>query len=117
MKPSQLPDSDQDWDLSALQSSASNKRKRSPAYRGSIRPKRSADRLETINNPPLNNDCVIAFAESAKKKGKGGVWRQVKSERVGHFVEDSVVLAVRFLIAGDGKLEMAGGEEIEAEGD
>ena len=36
-----------------------------------------------------------------------GVLRQVKGERLGHFVEDSVVLAVRFFVAGDGKLEIA----------
>ena len=53
--------------------------------------------------------------------GVGRVLRQVKGERRGNFVEDSVVLAVRFFIAGDGKLEITGDEEmgsdVDAEGE
>ena len=105
VEPSQLSDPD----LSGPHPSASKKRKRETPYH---KERRSHDRLKTINNPPLNDDCVIAFAESANKTDETGVLRQVKSERQGNFVEDSVVLAVRFFIAGDGKLEIAGDEEM-----
>lgn len=114
LKPSQLPDPDPDFtdpDLVAPQPPASKKRKRSPLTTGSYfkapRP-RSPDRLKTTNNPPLNDDCVIAFAESANKTDERGVLRQVKGERLGNFVEDMVVFAVRFFIAGDGTLDGAG---------
>jgi hypothetical protein len=104
VEPSQLPDPD----LLAPQPPASKKRKRSPLETGYFRVPRSPGRLKTINNPRLNDDCVIAFAESANKTDEKGVLRQVKGERRGNFVEDSVVLAVRFFIAGDGTLESAG---------
>lgn len=105
VEPSQLSDAD----LSGPHPSVSKKRKRETTYH---KEPSSPDRLKTINNPPLNDDCVIAFAESANKTDETGVLRQVKSERQGNFVEDSVVLAVRFFIAGDGKLEIAGDEEM-----
>lgn len=62
---------------------------------------RSPDRLRTVDNPPLNRDCVIAFAEGKDKKSKKGALRQVKGERQGLFQEDYVVLATRFFVAGD----------------
>ncbi|KAF3049558.1 hypothetical protein E8E11_004889 [Didymella keratinophila] len=65
------------------------------------RPPRSPDRLKTVDNPPLNDDCVIALAESIDKQEERGVLRQVKGERQGMFKEEYVVLAVRFFVAGD----------------
>jgi hypothetical protein len=62
---------------------------------------RSPDRLKTISNPPLNNDCVIAFAESEDKESERGVLRQIKSERQGVFAEEYVVFATRFFVAGN----------------
>lgn len=62
---------------------------------------RSPDRLKTISNPPLNRDCVIAFAESQDKKSERGVLRQIKSERQGVFAEEHVVFATRFYVAGN----------------
>ncbi|KAJ8111206.1 hypothetical protein OPT61_g6151 [Boeremia exigua] len=61
---------------------------------------RSPSRLKTVNNPPLNDDCVIAFAESTDKGGEKAVLRQVRGERQGVFKEEYVVLAVRFFIPG-----------------
>jgi len=74
-------------------SSVSKKRK----AMGRCLPKtpRSPDRLKTVGNPPLNQGCVIAFAESEE-----GVLRQVKGERLGIFKEEYVVLATRFFIPG-----------------
>jgi hypothetical protein len=100
LKPSQLPDTEPEFtdpDLVDPQPPASRKRKRSPSETG----------LKTTNNPPLNDDCVIAFAESVNKTDERGVLRQVKMERLGNFVEDSVVYAVRFFVAGDGSLDGA----------
>jgi hypothetical protein len=62
---------------------------------------RSPDRLKTISNPPLNQNCVIAFAESEDKESERGVLRQIKSERQGVFTEKYVVFATRFFIAGN----------------
>ncbi|KAB2099507.1 hypothetical protein AG0111_0g12369 [Alternaria gaisen] len=59
---------------------------------------RSPDRLKTNDNPPLNRDCVIAYAESKDKKNKQGILRQVKSERLGVFTESDVVFAARFFV-------------------
>ena len=59
---------------------------------------RSPDRLKTNDNPPLNRDCVIAYAESKDKKNKQGILRQVKSERFGVFTESDVVFAARFFV-------------------
>lgn len=82
--------------------SPESKKRRAPP-RPSIKSSRSHDRLKTVVNPPLNNDCVIAFAESKNedKDNERGVLRQVKGERQGIFKEEHVVLAVRFFIAGD----------------
>ena len=88
--------------LATPQSSVSpNSRKRKASHGSPTKPPRSPDRLKTVHNPPLNDDCVIAFAESIDKKEKKGVVRQVKGERQGMFKEECVVLAVRFFIAGD----------------
>ena len=76
-------------------------RKRKASQRSPTKPPRSPDRLKTASNPPLNDDCVIAFAESEDKDNEKGVLRQVKGERQGVFREEYVVLAVRFFIAGD----------------
>ncbi|KAH7391142.1 hypothetical protein DE146DRAFT_619385 [Phaeosphaeria sp. MPI-PUGE-AT-0046c] len=62
---------------------------------------RSPDRLKTISNPPLNQDCVIALAESEDKSAERGVLRQVRGERQGVFAEDYVVFATRFFIPGN----------------
>jgi hypothetical protein len=62
---------------------------------------RSPDRLKTVSNPPLNQDCVIAFAESKDKECKRGVLRQVRGERQGVFMEEYVLLATRFFVAGN----------------
>jgi hypothetical protein len=56
------------------------------------------DEFKTIDNPPLNQDCVIAFAESAD--GETAVLRQVKCEKPGVFTEDMIVCGMRFFIAG-----------------
>ncbi|UPX13160.1 uncharacterized protein EKO05_0003686 [Ascochyta rabiei] len=76
-------------------------KKRKASHRSPTKPPRSPDRLKTVGNPPLNDDCVVAFAESEDKRDERGVLRQVKGERQGVFKEDYVVLAVRFFIAGD----------------
>ncbi|KAF1926263.1 uncharacterized protein M421DRAFT_68075 [Didymella exigua CBS 183.55] len=76
-------------------------KKRKALHQSPTRPPRSPGRLKTVDNPPLNDDCVIALAESFDKKEERGVLRQVKGERQGVFREEYVVLAVRFFIAGD----------------
>jgi hypothetical protein len=76
-------------------------RKRKTPHRSPTRQPRSPGRLKTVDNPHLNDDCVIAFAESKDKNEEKGVLRQVKGERQGVFKEEYVVLAVRFFIAGD----------------
>lgn len=78
-----------------------NAKKRKASQLSPIRPPRSPDRLKTADNPPLNEDCVIALAESADKQEERGVLRQIKGERQGIFKEEYVVLAVRFFVAGD----------------
>ena len=78
------------------QSSASKKRK--ITHRTLPKEPRSPDRLKTNDNPPLNRDCVIAYAESKDKKNKQGILRQVKSERFGVFTESDVVFAARFFV-------------------
>ncbi|KAF9692089.1 hypothetical protein EKO04_009951 [Ascochyta lentis] len=75
-------------------------KKRKASHRSTTKPPRSPDRLRTVGNPPLNDDCVIAFAESEDKGDERGVLRQVKGERQGVFKEEYVVLAVRFFVAG-----------------
>ncbi|KAF3032023.1 hypothetical protein E8E12_000807 [Didymella heteroderae] len=76
-------------------------KKRKSSHQAPTKPPRSPDRLKTVYNPPLNGDCVIAFAESVDKKEERGILRQVKGERQGVFREEYVVLAVRFFVAGD----------------
>ncbi|KAJ4331563.1 hypothetical protein N0V87_009064 [Didymella glomerata] len=78
-----------------------NAKKRKASQLSPARPPRSPDRLKTVNNPALNDDCVIALAESVDKHEERGVLRQVKGERQGMFKEEYVVLAVRFFVAGD----------------
>lgn len=76
-------------------------KKRKASSRLYTKPPRSPGRLKTVDNPPLNDDCVIAFAESEDKEATRGILRQVKGERQGVFKEEYVVLAVRFFIPGD----------------
>jgi hypothetical protein len=71
---------------------------RKPAGRFLPREPRSPDRLKTVGNPPLNQDCVIAFAESGEKEES--VVRQVRGERQGVFKEEYVVCAMRFYVPG-----------------
>ncbi|KAF2627642.1 hypothetical protein BU25DRAFT_448545 [Macroventuria anomochaeta] len=82
-------------------SASSDSKKRKASHRSPTKPPRSPGRLKTVDNPPLNDDCVIVFAESIDKGEEKGVLRQVKGERQGVFKEEYVVLAVRFFIAGD----------------
>jgi hypothetical protein len=87
---------------STPQSSISpNTKKRKFQGRYLVKQPRSPDRLKTISNPPLNRNCVIAFAESEDKESERGVLRQVKGERQGVFAEEYVVYAARFFIAGN----------------
>lgn len=62
---------------------------------------RSPDRLKTVGNPPLNQNCVIAFAESEDKESEMGVLRQIRGERQGVFAEEYIVLATRFFVASN----------------
>jgi hypothetical protein len=78
-----------------------NSKKRKASHQSPVRPPRSPDRLKTVDNPPPNDDCVIALAESVDRKEERGILRQVKGERQGVFREEYVVLAVRFFVAGD----------------
>jgi hypothetical protein len=80
-------------------SSASKKRK--SQNRHLVKEPRSPNRLQTVSNPPLNEDCVIAYAESLDKRDEQGVLRQVKGERAGVFAEEYVVFAARFFV-GEG---------------
>jgi hypothetical protein len=80
-------------------SSASKKRK--AQNRHLVKEPRSPNRLQTVSNPPLNEECVIAYAESLDKRDDQGVLRQVKGERAGVFAEEYVVFAARFFV-GEG---------------
>jgi hypothetical protein len=87
--------------LATPQSSPSpDSKKRKDTHRSSNKPPRSPDGLKTVYNPPLDEDCVVAFAGSKDKDEERGILRQVKGERQGVFKEEYVVLAVRFFIAG-----------------
>lgn len=71
-----------------------------PKKRSRISPSRSrpfAVLADTGNNPPLNQDCVIAYAVSEAEER---ALRQVKSERQGVFKEEEVVVGMRFFVAG-----------------
>jgi hypothetical protein len=81
-------------------SPSSNTKKRKATARSLPKQPRSPDRLKTVSNPVLNQDCVIAFAESEDKDSERGVLRQVRGERQGLFAEDYVVFATRFFVAG-----------------
>ncbi|KAL6705924.1 hypothetical protein ACN47E_006203 [Coniothyrium glycines] len=58
---------------------------------------RSPDRLNTNGNPPMNQNCVVAYAESKGEDDKSAL-RQVRGERQGVFQEDYVVFATRFFV-------------------
>jgi hypothetical protein len=81
------------------QSSTLKKRK----YPSRCLPKepRSPNRLKTASNPPLNRDCVIAYAEGVAQEGGNGLLRQIRGERQGVFTEEYVVFASRFYVAGN----------------
>jgi hypothetical protein len=76
-------------------------KKRSRNGRSLQNQRRSPDGIKTVSNPRLNQDCVIAFAESEDKGCERGVLRQVKGERQGVFAEEYVVVATRFFVAGN----------------
>jgi hypothetical protein len=76
------------------------KRKRKALASRNLRQSRDRNRPRTTNNPPLNTDCVIAFAEGQDEHGNG-ISRQVRGERQGVFHEEYVVFAARFFIPGD----------------
>jgi hypothetical protein len=84
-----------------MASPSPNTKKRKSQARFLPKQPRSPDRLKTVSNPPLNRDCVIAFAESEDKDSDRGVLRQVRGERQGIFAEEYVVLATRFFIPGN----------------
>ncbi|KAF2796127.1 hypothetical protein K505DRAFT_359587 [Melanomma pulvis-pyrius CBS 109.77] len=68
--------------------------------RSNISPSRSRPftvLADTGDNPPLNQDCVIAYAVSQSEERD---LRQVKSERQGVFREEEVVVGMRFFVAG-----------------
>ncbi|KAF2112093.1 hypothetical protein BDV96DRAFT_602548 [Lophiotrema nucula] len=62
-----------------------------------LKTKRTFDPTVNVceDNPKLNEDCVIAYAEGDK-----GPLRQVRSERQGWFHESEVVVGMRFFIPG-----------------
>ncbi|KAF1914116.1 hypothetical protein BDU57DRAFT_454735 [Ampelomyces quisqualis] len=78
-----------------------NAKKRKTPHRSPAKPSRNLGRHKTVENPLLNQNCVIAFAESEDKKSEKGVLRQVKSERQGVFKEEYVVFATRFYVPGN----------------
>ena len=78
------------------QSSVSKKRK--APHRTVTKEPRSPSRLKTCDNPVLNRNCVIAYAESKNRDENQGILRQVRSERQGVFREEYVVFAARFFI-------------------
>lgn len=80
--------------------SSPNAKKRKAATRNLPKLPRSPDQLQTTSNPPLNRDCVIAYAESEAKYSEQGVLRQVRGERQGIFQEEYVVFAARFFVPG-----------------
>jgi hypothetical protein len=49
-------------------------------------------------NPPLNQGCIIRFAEDGQD-GKAPL-RQIKTERQGVFMEDMVVVGMRYFVPG-----------------
>ncbi|OAL01494.1 hypothetical protein IQ06DRAFT_220042 [Phaeosphaeriaceae sp. SRC1lsM3a] len=103
-KPISVPKTSPTKPKSSPTKSSSKKRKASTTSTPSVyleKQPRSPDRLKTINNPPLNQDCVIALAESEDKSAKRGVLRQVKGERQGVFAEEYVVFASRYYIPGN----------------
>jgi hypothetical protein len=58
--------------------------------------------VDTSKNPPLNQDCALAFAVNgmAGMEREERVLRQVKSERQGVIDESEVVCGMRFFVAG-----------------
>jgi hypothetical protein len=74
----------------------------SSSSRSQPKTKIPATPLDTSKNPPLNQDCVLAFAVTgtAGMEGEERVLRQVKSERQGVFYESEVVCGMRFFVAG-----------------
>ncbi|KNG51971.1 hypothetical protein TW65_00986 [Stemphylium lycopersici] len=73
-------------------------RKRKAPHRTVTKEPRSPNRLKTCDNPVLNRNCVIAYAESKNSGEKQGILRQVRSERQGVFQEEYVVFAARFFV-------------------
>ncbi|CAE7219169.1 hypothetical protein PTTW11_11138 [Pyrenophora teres f. teres] len=73
-------------------------RKLQASNRNIAKETRSPRRLQTNDNPIVNRDCVIAFAESKTRTSTQGVLRQIKGERAGIFREEYVVSAMRFFV-------------------
>ena len=90
---------------SPTRSKSPSKKKRritSSSSRSQPRTKIPAPSVDTSKNPPLNQDCVLAFAVTGTvgMEGEERVLRQVKSERQGVFDESEVVCGMRFFVAG-----------------
>ncbi|ORY16572.1 hypothetical protein BCR34DRAFT_584239 [Clohesyomyces aquaticus] len=118
-KPNLLPeDPDADYTPGAssnptqarMVSELSNELKLSRRAREQLR-RHSPSKEKYVDNPTLNQDCVIAFAqggswsknlklEVVEKTGEQVVLRQVKAERKGVFEEEGVVVGVRYFVKG-----------------
>ncbi|KAE9974003.1 hypothetical protein EG328_004062 [Venturia inaequalis] len=65
--------------------------------------KQMAELDESWKLPELSKDCVVSFAQEGPWRtsgnGKGGVWRNVRSARPGHFKETDVLFGVRYVIS------------------
>ncbi|KAF2853507.1 hypothetical protein T440DRAFT_307902 [Plenodomus tracheiphilus IPT5] len=75
-----------------------NTRKRKAPTQSVTKTWRNHDRIIDVSDPPLNKNCVIAYADSETAEAKLGPLRQVKSERQGVFREEYVVFAARFFV-------------------
>jgi hypothetical protein len=82
-------------------SGSSDSKKRKAITQSPVKRPRTTKIRSTMDNPPLNQNCMIAFAEGIDPSTKQGVLRQVRGERQGVFKEEYVVLAVRFYIPGN----------------
>lgn len=70
---------------------------------------RNNNRIVTASDPPLNQNCVITYAEGdAADPTDPGPLRQVRGERQGIFREEYVVFAARLLVPGTQMGQMDG---------
>ncbi|KAF2475993.1 uncharacterized protein BDR25DRAFT_339891 [Lindgomyces ingoldianus] len=110
-------DSDPDFTpITAASSSSYRQTTQSQLQLGSkvqrVRQPRRLDPEIFVDNPALNQDCAIAFAQAgpwanglgletaATDGGECVVLRQVKAERMGWFSEEGVVIGVRYFVEG-----------------